>query len=148
MDIKAFAARYRISTSWARQLVRAGDVKAEKIKGRYYILPEEGERWMIEHPYRYWVRNISRPDLPAIALDYYDTWTLYLCARDYGADVIEYRRGTWEPRVHRLQELGFTIERRWRRGTYPYYCLKDIVEIEFPDKVQRLGPHPDYLDLS
>jgi hypothetical protein len=146
LDINEFAARYRISPSWARQLVRAGEVRADKTNGRYFIAPEEAERWMKEHPYRYCVRNLSRPDLPAIPLDYDETFTLYICTNYIGAHLIRVQGKRYEPCVQRLRELGFTIERGWRCGTYPYYCLKDIVEIEYPDEADRIGPHPDYQD--
>lgn len=146
MDIKEFAARYRISPSWARRLVRAGEIKAEKAGGRYLVAPEEAERWMTEQPSRYWVRNISRPDLPALVLDDDEAFALCLCSEYFGARVVNVRRERWEPRIHRLRELGFTIERGWRRGTYPYYCLKDIVEIETSEGTDRIGPHPDCQD--
>jgi hypothetical protein len=147
LNINEFAAQYRISPSWARQLVRAGEIRAEKSNGRYHIAREEAERWMAENPYRHWVRIITRPDLPAIALGYDDAFTLDICSNYYGADLLRAQSSRWEPRVHQLRELGFTIERGWRRGNYPYYCLKDIVEIRNLGKVDRLGPHPDYQNL-
>jgi hypothetical protein len=145
LNINDFAARYRISLSWARQLVRRGEVRAEKTNGRYLIAPEEAERWMAEDPYRCWARNISYPDLPAVALNTNDVHALYLCSICYNVPYVEaHRKMGWS--AHRLRERGFAIERGWRRGTHPYYRLKDIVEIELPDDAWRIGPHPDYQD--
>ncbi|WP_262027072.1 helix-turn-helix domain-containing protein [Microvirga sp. Mcv34] len=145
MDINEFSARYQISPSWARRLVRAGEIKAEKTNGRYLIASEEAERWMTENPYRIWVRNISRPELPAVAANTCDMLTLIFCSKSYNIQHVE-AHGNMRWRVQRLLKHGITIERGWRRGTYPYYRLKDVVEIELPEESWRLEPHPDYQD--
>jgi hypothetical protein len=152
LDINEFAARYQISPSRARQLVRAGDVRAEKTNGRYLIAPEEAERWMTENPYRMWVRNISRPELPAVAVNTCDMLTLHFCSAgdnisDFDIPRFESHGNMWW-RVQRLRKRGITIERVWRRGIYPRYRLKDIVEYEISGSLCRLGPHRDYQDLQ
>src|SRR5215207_7356594 len=103
LDINEFAVRYRISPSWARQLVRAGEVRAERTDGRYRIASEEAERWLTEHSYRAWARNISRPDLSAIVLSKSEQIALSFCSCDFGAHTDQIQR-RWEPHILRLRE--------------------------------------------
>jgi hypothetical protein len=118
-----------------------------RVDETYLIAPEEAERWMTENPYRIWVRNISCPGLPAAALNTSDMHTLYLCSVGYNIRRVE-AHGNMRWRVQRLCKRGITIERGWRRGIYPYYRLKDIVEYEISGRLCRLEPHRDYQDLQ
>lgn len=143
LDINDFSDRYQLSPSTARRLVRTGEVKAEKINGRYLIDARDADQWMSLNPYRAWAKVISQPDRPLIALNTIDTRALYICSVNHNVAALE-ARGKLTGTVNRLRNRGITIEWRWLRGSHPCYCLKDIIEVDLTDKIWRIGPHPFY----
>lgn len=140
LTIKEFAAQCQISPSWARKLVRSGAIRAGRTDGQYVIASEEAERWMAEHPNRTWVRNISHPNRPPVALGMADFMVLLCCGHGYNP----YHAKAHERvarRVDWLRDRGITIELGWEDGTFPYYYLKDVVELDFVNGPVLLGPH-------
>jgi hypothetical protein len=140
MVIKEFATRYNITPSWARRQIARGQLCSEMINGQRHITLEEAERWFGEQRYRDWVRNLSHPDQPPVALGEPDFFVLMLCVFNYNASGVHTRRKI-DMRVECLRQHGFNIERICTGGIFPRYCLRDVVDVESDGDVFRMGPH-------
>jgi hypothetical protein len=146
LSVKEFSNQYNVCPSWVRRQIKAGHLRSKLIKGRYHIAPKDAERWLSEQSHRGRVRNVSRPQLPAVVLGDADFRILLYCGRGYVVQTIE-ARINMEWRVSRLRARGFAID-QVDDGDYCRYRLKDTVEIELDDGHFRFGPHPDLWDLQ
>ncbi len=145
LTIKEFAAQYSVSPSWVRRQIQQGSLSSTISGGRHTIELREAERWLSAQGHRVRVKIVSRPNQPSVVLAGDDFAVLYMCRKYYNTAYVHARRNI-ERRVSELRTRGFDIERHWRSGTYPYYCLRDIVEIEIEGCTYRFGPHPEAAD--